>query len=110
MAASLRAKNESGRAISAHVVWRRPSSPALLRGIEQEAVKQAPALGREIVVERGRVSPVLLRAEHPGVFVRIVEHDSRAVRLCPGAAGVPEGVVEKDRAAGWRADLDRAGK
>src|SRR5438105_2669463 len=68
-------------------------SLAMLRRIEQETVEQAPLLGGEPVVERRRVSPVLLRGDHPGVLVSVIEHDPRAVVLRPRAGRVPKRVV-----------------
>ena len=53
---------------------------------------------------------MLLGGDHPGMLVGIVEHDSRAIRVSPGAVGMPERVVEEDGAAGRRADLQRAGE
>src|ERR1019366_9722251 len=89
----------------------RESSPALLGRVEDETVEEFPLRGREaLVVEFLRVAPMFLRADHPRMLVGVVEHRAAALGAGVGRGRVPEGVVEKDRGAGRRADLHGAGE
>src|SRR5438105_3635552 len=87
-----------------------PLTPAVLLRLEEEAVEKTVALGGEAVEKLLRVAPRFGTGKHPGMLVAVVEDDPLSVRAGPGAAGVPEGVVEHQGGPGAGAELHRAGE
>ena len=66
----------------------------VFRRVEEHAVKIEALRGRQALVEFATVAPMPLGAEHPVVFVGVVEHHALVLRAMEPRGGVPEGVVE----------------